>query len=164
MIKKLLSAKWKKELIDKQISQFYGPIAEFLREQSLRKDLISEQLGRKTIFKSGRDKLADWPENEQKIWIHFIDTYSIPTHNRIVEIIQNNMHLMTHSDMPNCFKMFMEYAIGFELLDNQKRNDVPNYYEYYYSYNYSRDFNLHIEKMLSILLQRQNELIDVAEQ
>jgi len=162
--KKLLSAKWEKELIDEQISKFYGPIAELLREQALRKELICEQLGRRTIFQSGRDKFADWPESEQKIWIHFIDTYTIPTLNKVVKIIRNNTHLMVRSDMPNCFKMFMEYAIGFELLDNQKRNGVPNYYEYYYSYNYPRDFNLYIEQMLSMLLKRQNELIEIAEQ
>ena len=121
-------------------------------------------LGQRTIFRIGQEKLADWPENEQKIWIHFIDTYSIPTHNKVLEIIQNNMHLMVHSDMPNCLKMFMEYAIGFELLDNQKRRGVPNYYDYYYSYNYPKDFNLYIEQTLSMLLKRQNELIDISDQ
>ena len=159
--KNLICAQWEKELIDKQISQFYGPIAELLREQDLRWALIKYQLGRSVIFQKEQQKITDLPEHEQKIWIHFIDTYSIPSRMKIIEIFQNNHHLMYQSEIPECIRPYMEYVLGWELLDNQKKNGVPNYYEYYYSYNYPIEFNYYIEKTLALLLQRQKELIQI---
>ncbi len=159
--KKLLCAQWEKELLDNQISKFYGPIAELLREQDLRTSLIAYQLGRKVIFQNEQGKISDLPENEQKIWRHFIDTYSIPIQARILEIIQNNQHLIYKSEIPECFKPYMEYVLGWELLDNQKRNGVPNHYEYYYSYNYPLNFNHYIERTLTILLKRQEEIMEI---
>ena len=161
--KRLLCAKWEKELVDKQISDFYGPIAELLREQRLRVDLIIDnQLGgRRPVFSGGYENLSDWSENEQKVWIHYIDTYAIPIQSQVLKIIQNNIHLTYNSTPPECFKDFMEYILGLELLDNQKRAGVPNYYEYHYSKNYPGSFNLYIERTLTILLQRQNELLKI---
>lgn len=159
--KKLLCAQWEKEFLDKQISQFYGPIAELLREQNLRAMLIRQQFGRNVIFCNGQDKISDLSENEQKIWQHFIDTYRIPIQSRILAIIQGNQHLLYRSELPNCFKTYMEYILGWELLDNQKRNGVPNYYEYYYSYNYPQAFEQYIEKTLSALLEKQKELMEI---
>jgi hypothetical protein len=158
---KLLCAQWEKELLDKQISEFYGPIAELLREQDMRRALIQYQIGRKSIFHEGQDKISDLTEQEQKIWMHFIDTYSLPTQTRIIEIFQTHQHLIYQSDTPECFRPFMEYVLGWELLDNQKRNSVPNYYEYHYSYNYPIEFNRYIENTLMILLNRQKELMEI---
>lgn len=159
--KRLMCAQWEIELLDKQISQFYGPIAELLREQDLRAALIRRQFGRDIIFCTGQDSISDLTENEQKIWKHFINTYSIPIQARIVEIIQNNQHLIYRSELPDCFKTYMEYVLGWELLDNQKRSGVPNYYEYYYSDNYPIAFNHYIEKTLMALLKRQRELMEI---
>ena len=159
--KRILCAQWEKELLDKQISEFYGPIAELLREQDLRMSLIVYQLGRDVIFHEGQGRISALTENDQKIWMHFIDTYSIPIQARILDIIQNNQHLIYKSEMPECFKSYMEYVLGWELLDNQKRNNVPNNYEYYYAYNYPAAFNHYIEKTLMILLKRQEELMKI---
>ncbi len=52
----------------------------------------------------------------------------------------------------------MDYALGWELLDNQKRNNVPNFYEYRYLINYPVEFVEYINKTLGILLRRQSEL------
>ena len=158
---KLLCARWEKEMVDKQISQFYGPISELLREQKLRFHLILRQLGRETVFQIGQEKITDLPEDEQKIWIHFINTYNIPIHSKIVEIIQDNQHLIYKSEMPDAFGLYMEYVLGWELLDNQKRNGVPNFYEYYYRYNFPVSFPQYIERTLDKLLKKQNELMQI---
>ena len=157
--KRLQSAKWEKEHIDNQISMFYGPIAELLREQALRKELIRIQLNRDSVFQSDKPMISDLSENDQQIWIHFMNTYSIPIQSKILEIIQGNLHLVYNSENPDCFRSFMEYVIGLELLDNQKRSGVQNFYEYHYVYNYPSSFNLYIENTLSLLLNRQNEII-----
>jgi hypothetical protein len=160
--KKLLCAKWEKELVDKQIAHFYAPIAELLREQDLRWRFIGEQIGRSIIFDDGKDGASDLPDDEQKIWIHFIDTYSIPINKKIIDIIQNHQHLIYKSEMPKeCFKSFMEYAVGMELLDNQKKNGVPNYYDYRNRSNFPRTFVQYIEQTLTTLSKRQVEIMQV---
>jgi len=159
--KKLLCAQWEKKLLDDQISKFYGPIAELLREQDLRLRTIKYQLGENIISLLEQNGISDLPEDKQKIWMHFIDTYNIPIQARILEIIQNNQHLIYQSKNPECFKSYMQYVIEWELLDNQKRSGVPNYYEYYYSQNYPIAFNHYIENALIILLNRQKDLMEI---
>ncbi len=149
--------RWKKELIDKQISLLYGPLDQIIRESKIMFNLILYQLGRNYII--GKDqKFEDLPENERKIWMHYVDTYKIPNQMKMVEIIRNNIHLMFDSVVPPCVNIFLEYALGWELLDNQSRNGVPNFYEYHYSYNYPKIFDSYIQDTLSILLQEQAKL------
>ena len=149
--------RWKKELIDKQISLLYGPLDQIIRESKKMFNLILYQLGRNYII--GKDqKFEDLPENERKIWMHYVDTYKIPNQMKMVEIIRNNIHLMLDSVVPPCVNIFLEYALGWELLDNQSRNGVPNFYEYHYSYNYPKIFDSYIQDTLSILLQEQAKL------
>ena len=42
--------KWKKQLIDEQISKLYGPIDQLCRESKITFDLICFQFGRKVVF------------------------------------------------------------------------------------------------------------------
>lgn len=58
---------------------------------------------------------------------------------------------------------FQSYALGWELLDNQKREGVPNYYEYYSRINFPREFKNYIEETLKILLKIQAELLQMNE-
>ena len=95
----------------------------------------------------------------QKIWVHFIKTYSIPIQSRILEIIQINLHLVYNSELPISFHDFMKYVLGMEYFDNQKKSDVDNYFEYYYSYNYPSEFNRYIKNTFELLLSKQKELI-----
>lgn len=157
----ILKRQWEKELIDRQIEEFYGPISAILYESDIRFSLILYQFGRKHVFVLGQTQLSDLLENEQLIWKHFVDEYKIPSQNKIVDIIRNNQHLIYKSESPTCFKEFLEYAIGWELLDNQKRSNVPNYYEYHYSYNYPHSFTIYINETLKVLLKKQNELIEL---
>ena len=150
---------WEKEHIDKQISEFYGPISSLLQEQEIIFNRILYMFGRSCVFSKDQTKLSDLPENEQKIWMHYVDTYKIPLSNRIIDIIQNKKHLIYKSEIPTCFKVYLDYTLGWELLDNQKRNGVPNFYEYFYSYNYPVEFTRYINDTLKLLLKRQAELI-----
>lgn len=154
---------WKKELIDKQISQFYGPISSLLREDSIRFHLVLDEMGRMHVFENGKDKLSDLSEDDQKRWKHYIDTYKIPTQNKILEIIEKNKHLIYKSEIPTSFDRFMSYSLGWELLDNQFKNDVPNYYEYYFCYNFPYDFTIYINETLGLLLKIQSELTGLKE-
>lgn len=150
---------WEKEQIDRQISEFYGPISALLQELDILFERILYMLGRRYIFSNDQTKLSDLPENEQKIWAHYIDTYKIPISNRIVEIIRTKKHLIYKSEIPACFTTYLDYTLGWELLDNQKRNGVPNYYEYAYAYNYPVEFTSYINATLKTLLNKQAELL-----
>ena len=156
---KLRQKQWEKEQIDNQIAEFYGPISALLQEQDIIFERILYMLGRRHVFSKDQFQLSDLPENEQKIWIHYVDTYKIPLNNKIVEIIRNKKHLVYKSEIPTCFKLYLDYTLGWELLDNQKRSGVPNYYEYFYSFNFPSEFTIYINNTLDVLLKRQAELI-----
>ena len=156
--------KWRKEFIDKQISELYGPIYALITEGDVMFSRILWQLGRRSVIP--RDKsFYDLPEDEQKIWIHYVDTYKIKSQMKMVEIMRNNLHLVYKSDLPTSlpYKIFLDYSLGWELLDNQKRNGVPNYYEYHYVFNYPEEFNRHIETTLNLLLKEQSALVKESE-
>ena len=154
---------WKKELVDQQIALFYGPISSLLREDTIRFHFILDEMGRNHVFEKGNDKLSDLPEDDQRRWKHYVDTYKIPTQNKILEIIQENKHLIYKSEIPTSFNRYMNYALGWELLDNQLKSDVPNYYEYYFCYNFPRDFTKYINETLELLLKIQSELTGLSE-
>lgn len=153
--------RWEKELVDEQISKLYGPLSEIIEEQNTLWELIKYQLGRDYIFDKDTIKLSQLSENDRKIWVHFVDTYKIPSQNKMMEILQSNQHLIYKSEKPTCYKSFIEYVLGWELLDNQKRNDVPNYYEYYYRYNYPKEFDCYVRDTLRELQKRQGELVEM---
>lgn len=155
----LRQKQWEKEQIDNQIAEFYGPISALLQEQEILLERILYMFGRRCVFSKDQSQLSDLPENEQKIWVHYVDTYKIPLNNKIVEIIRNKKHLVYKSEIPTCFKSYLDYTLGWELLDNQKRSGVPNYYEYFYSFNFPSEFTKYINNTLDVLLKRQAELI-----
>jgi hypothetical protein len=153
--------RWKKELVDQQISQLYGPIHALILEGNVQFSRILYQLGRRHIIPEG-SSFYDLHEDEQKIWKHYVDTYKIRSQMKIVEIMRNNLHLVYNSELPTCYKDFLDYSLGWEMLDNQKRNGVPNYYEYHYIFNYPVEFNKYIKSTLEMLLNEQAILIKTA--
>lgn len=154
--------RWKKELIDKQISNLYGPIYALIIEGDVSFSRILYQLGRQYVIPKDKS-FVDLPEDEQKIWKHYVDTYKIPNQIKMVEIMRSNLHLIFNSEIPTCYKEFLDYSLGWELLDNQKRNNVPNYYEYHYVFNYPAEFNHYIRTTLMLLLKEQAKLIEQTE-
>lgn len=154
----LLKCQWEKEFVDRQISNLYGPIAALLRQNEIIYSLIMYQLGRSYVFGRNQWKLSDLAEEDQKVWAHYVDNYLLPTMGKIVDIINENQHLIYNSRIPKCFEVFLDYALGWELLDNQKRSGVPNYYDYYYSFNFPILFNEYINITLKKLLNIQKEL------
>ncbi|MCF2653318.1 hypothetical protein [Anaeromassilibacillus senegalensis] len=161
--KELERIRWKKELIDKQISNLYGPMYALIIEGEVSFSRILYQLGRRCVIP--RDKsFSDLPEDEQKIWKHYVDTYKIENQMKMVEIMRDNLHLIYNSEIPTCYKEFLDYSLGWEMLDNQKRNGVPNYYEYHYVFNYPTEFNHYIGTTLQTLLEEQGKLLKQSEQ
>ncbi|WP_289393534.1 hypothetical protein [uncultured Phocaeicola sp.] len=151
------------KMLDEQISKYYGPISAILIEQQIIAERIWTQLGRYYIFEKGHDKLSDLAPNEQLIWKHFIDTYKLPLQHKIVEIMQHNAHLAVHGEHDASVDAFLEYVLGWELLDDQMHNSVPNSYEYYYRYNYPKEFNEYIHNMLKTLIEKKETLISQME-
>lgn len=150
--------RWKKELVDRQISDLYGPLHALIIEGDVMFSRILYQLGRNYVIPPNMG-FYDLSGDEQKIWRHYVDTYKIKSQLSMVEIMRNNLHLIYDSKIPTCYKNFLDYSLGWELLDNQKRNGVPNYYEYHYSFNYPREFNHYIKTTLETLLNEQAELM-----
>lgn len=150
---------WRMKLLDEQICKYYGPISAILREQTIISQRIWYQIGRNAVFDKGKNRLNDLDLKEQLIWEHFVDEYKIPMQRQIIEIMRNNAHLAIHGEHDIYVDKFLDYVLGWELLDSQRRKGVPNYYEYYYSYNYPTDFNKYIHNTLENLLKEKEFLI-----
>lgn len=153
---------WKKELIDRQIENLYGPMYALINESDIVFNRILYQLGRRYVIPKDKS-FNDLPETEQKIWKHYVDTYKIKNQMKMVEIMRNNFHLIYKSEFPEGYNQFLDYSLGWELLDNQRRNGVPNYYAYHYVFNYPVAFNRYIERTLKILLDEQAKLMNITE-
>lgn len=151
---------WRMHLLDEQISKYYGPISAILKEQTIIRKRIWYQIGRDVIFDGEKDKLSDLAPDEQLIWKHFIDKYKIPMQHQIIEIMRDNAHLAIHDEHDVYVDQFLDYVLGWELLDSQKQEGVPNYYEYYYSYSYPVGFNNYIHNTLARLLKEKELLIN----
>ena len=151
---------WRMQLLDEQISKYYGPISAILHEQTTISERVWEQIGRRKIFENGKDKLSDLSEDEQLIWKHFVDNYKIPLQRQVVDIMRNNAHLAIRGRDFGAVGTFLDYALGWEYLDSQMRNGVPNFYEYYYSYNYPAAFNNYIDSTLNMLLDEKQDLLE----
>ena len=93
--------KWYKELVDKQISEFYGPISELLHEDTMIFRFVLEQMGRKSVFEDGHHKMSDLSFDDQKRWKHYVEYYKIPFQNKILDIIRKNKHLVYESKYQN---------------------------------------------------------------
>ena len=150
--------RWKKELVDNQISKLYGPIYALIIEGEVMFSRVLYQLGRNSVIPKGLD-FDDLPEDDKKVWRHYVNTYKIPYQLKMVEIMRNNFHLIKDSEIPVCYKKFLDYSLGWEMLDNQKRNSVPNFYKYHYIDNYPIEFNHYIRSTLEDLLSQQARLI-----
>lgn len=150
--------RWRKAHVDDQIRLLYGPISQLLNEQSLISSFVSEQFGRRMIFCEGKDKLSDLDENEQKIWVHYVITYVLPYQQKILSILRNNQHLIDGDKWPDCYRDYMKYTLAWEYLQNQKDNEVPNFYQYKSIGNYPREFNYYISSTTSKLLDMQKQL------
>ena len=98
------------------------------------------------------------PEEQQKIWIHYVENYVLPNLRKIVEILRENIHLLKDSKVPKCVTVLLDYALGWELVHNQAKSGVNEYYEYRYSFNYPEEFRIYIDNTLANLLKEQNEL------
>ncbi len=103
---------WRMQLLDEQISKYYGPISAILKEQTIISQHIWEQIGSEVIFDRGKDKLSDLAPNEQLIWKHFIDKYKIPMQHRIIEIMRDNAHLALHGEHDEYVNRFLDYVLG----------------------------------------------------
>lgn len=152
---------WKKELVDKQISLFYGPISALLREDNIIFHFVLDEMGRQHVFEDGHHKMSDLSQDDQKRWKHYVDYYKIPTQNKILKIIRENKHLIYKSEIPTSFDRYMKYALGWQFLDDQYRQGIPNYYEYYFVYNFPGDFTQYINETLVLLLKIQSELVGI---
>ena len=154
-----ITIQWEKELVDMQISNLYGPMRELINEHVVIQSLICNQLGRKDIFNSEVQELSKFSESEQLIWKHYVEAYKLPYLKRMISIFQNNQHLIYNSHIPESYYHFLEYALAWELLDNQKNNDVPNFYDYHSISGYPKDFDFYVMQTYDLLLARQHELL-----
>lgn len=146
--------------IDEQLSKYYGPILAILKEQNIIWTRVHEQMGGGPVFEKWQHTLDDLDNEKRKLWVHYVDTYKIPLQREIVNIMRENAHLAVTDISQTAPYQFLSYVVGWELLDRQKRDGVPNYYEYHEAVNYPANFNVYIEDTFMKLKQERDALLE----
>jgi hypothetical protein len=146
--------KWTKSHLDQQLSEFYGPIYGFLLENDRLRQVIQEQFGRIIIFEGGNPLT----EEEQKIWILFLETYFLPNNRKIIDILTKKVHLLQGYQYPKSFLAFLDYAIGFEALHKQYLN-LGKEYGFHQKINFPIEFREEVIKVMSSLKKKQWEIV-----
>lgn len=154
----LQNRQWKKAFVDRQISELYGPLDAIITMQNMRRNIIKYQFGRPAIFKE-TGELQDLSEDEEKQWVHFVDTYVLPSLNEIIELFKSHRDLMFESEIPEEVKAIYKYAISFEMASKQYKDGVPNYYQYHSIGNYPVSFNNYVNRTLKKLKEEQKKLM-----
>lgn len=146
--------------IDEQLSKYYGPILAILQEQNILWTRVHEQMGGGPVFESWQDTLDDLDSEKRKLWVHYVDTYKIPLQREIVNIMRANAHLAETDITQTAPYQFLSYVVGWELLDRQKRDGVPNYYEYHEAVNYPSNINAYIKGTFEKLKRERDKLLE----
>lgn len=146
--------------IDEQLSKYYGPILAILQEQDILWARVHEQMGGGPVFEAWQETLADLEINKRQLWVHYVDTYKIPLQRKIVNIMRENAHLAETDITQIAPYQFLSYVVGWELLDRQRRDGVPNYYEYHEAVNYPANFNAYIKQTFEKLKQERDKLLE----
>ncbi|WJJ95304.1 hypothetical protein [Algibacter luteus] len=146
--------KWEKELLDNQLSELYGKIHGILLENDRIRNVLIEQLGRKSIFRHN----IPLSNEEEKLWLYYTENYFLPNNRKIVDLIKSNTHYLIGNEFPEIFKVYIDYAIGWELLHDQYLK-IGREYDLHARENFPLGFQKRIIKDFSELKTRQWELV-----
>lgn len=146
--------KWQKSHLDNQLSSLYGPIYGLLLENDRHRKDIEEIFGRSIIFEGGNPL----SEEEQKIWLHYLENYYLPNNRKIVEVIKSNIHLLQGTSLPKSFINFIDYTVAFEASHKQYK-DLGRLYGFHSKMNFPVDFQKQIINEISELKKQQWNLV-----
>ena len=99
------------------------------------------------------------PPDEERLWVHYLENYALPYNRKIVELIEDNVHLIDADGFPESFRDFLDYATGFELLHRQYK-DLGREYGFHHTFSYPKQFTRDIMSKLSELKRRQHEMME----
>jgi len=142
-------------LIRQQLDEFYAPIYGILLENDRVRMHVWEQTGRRAIM-FGEGEPLD--EEGVRIWVHYLENYLIPNNRKILSILQNKMHLYRGLEYPNCFRDWVDYALGYEALHSQYRG-WGREYGFVSVRNFPTEFLEHIVETMSDLMREQRSVV-----
>jgi len=101
--------------LQRQIQEFYGPLAGLVREATILYETACEILptvdGRGTQIDTNQFKDGDVVR-----WRFFIETYWFPLNQQIVQLLRTKVYLLEGDTMPASFLAFIRHAAAFEAL------------------------------------------------
>lgn len=148
--------KAKLDLLRRRLDEFYSPIYGYLVENDRARKLISEQIGREIIFT--RDNPL--PQEDENIWIHYLENYVLPNNRSILNILQNKMHLFVGETYPESFRIWIDYALGYEIFHKQYK-DIGREYGFHSCMNFPDQFRTDIINSVSQLVKFQKKIAGV---
>lgn len=143
------------ELIDKRISDFYGPL--YVATQSAKRayDSLLQKAGKEGIFFTDRDSPAT--EEDKKEWLHWMENVFMPNNMLIERLIIENAYLIQEEEMPECLLQFIAHVSGYKV--NMARWKRGNYTETLSIIDYPQKLNEYIEDTYRELKAKQLRLI-----
>lgn len=151
---KLLTIKWEKEFVDRQLAELFGPVRALLMENSVRYEFVCKQLGNEHIFQNGV-KLSD---EQRDLWSHYVNEYCLPCLRGIVQILKDKLHLLELSIMESCVANFITYATHWDMLASQADVGANNNYNLHSTTNFPTEFSDFIYKRYDELVEEQHNL------
>lgn len=151
----LNALRWKKEQIDGQLENFYGPIYAIFIENKGARDILRDIFNRETLFKFG-EKLS---REENNKYIEYLEKTLIPNNTKVVEIIKNNLHHVPSPDISVNIIDFIKYSKKIEYIHSQMKLNGDTYGQHGYE-NYHAGFQKEVMDMVENLKSNQWTLIN----
>lgn len=101
------------ELIDKRISEFYGPL--YVATQTGRMAYLSllKKLNRNDVFADPKNKPTEQDIVEWRIWLTNV---FMPNNEFIEKLILEKAYLIQEQEMPNCLLDFITHVSGYKAI------------------------------------------------
>ncbi len=143
----------------RQVDELYGPLLGLIEYSDTVFGVVKRLLS-KPIQDSRKDFPPDLNDRDMEIWRFFVESYFIPTHRAIRELLYSHYHLLEHGDLPRGGQMFLLYAADLEsrhTLWKQRQIDT----EQVEGTEYPIEFKSDVKVILKELRERQQQYLEM---
>lgn len=111
------------KFIERQIEEFYGPLAASLYEgRRTFRDLL-ECLGRDYVFLDDEEL----PEEELRIWLYWAEAEFLPRNEYIKNLIKAKAHLIEGAIFPDTFVIFLDHCNSWAVRHKRWKDQQEKY-------------------------------------
>lgn len=141
-------------LLERQISELYGPLAALVVEGRQTFEDLLQELGRSAVFVDDRPLSTA----ELQTWLYWVEQDFLPRNAQIRELLVSKAHLLNGEEMPESHVQLLRHAQPWAIRHARwKVSQVP--YNFQPSVNWPVSFERDIERTFKTLKARQARLL-----